>query len=99
MLYQWDTGKKFHILNRDGEYYSDKKEVEKTSDGTARVNGKVVPRGQKYKTTELIPRVYSNISLVLLCDAEENSVEGKPEELAERNFKRGLENGTYVLAD
>lgn len=25
MLYQWDTGKKFHILNRDGEYYSDEK--------------------------------------------------------------------------
>jgi hypothetical protein len=36
---------------------------------------------------------------VLFCDAEENSVEGKPEELAERNFKRGLENGTYVLVD
>lgn len=99
MLYQWDTGKKFHILNRDGEYYSDEKEVEKTSDGTTRVNGKVIPKGQKYKTTELIPRVYSNISLVLFCDADENSVEGKPEELAERNFKRGLENGTYVLVD
>ena len=64
-----------------------------------RVNGKVIPKGQKYKTTELIPRIYSNISLVLFCDAEENSVEGKPEELAERNFKRGLENGTYVLVD
>lgn len=100
MLYQWDTGKRFYILNRStGEYYGDYKEVEIIADKQLTVNGKIVQKGQKYKKQEFEPRVYTQISLVLFCDAEENCTEGKPDELAKRNFERGIENGTYTLID
>lgn len=99
MLYQWDTGKKFNIVNKDGEFYGDMQTVEKVADKQMTKNGKVLKLGDKYMEEEFVARVYTQVSLVLFCDANENCVEGNAEELAERSFKRGIENGTYILVD
>lgn len=101
MLYQWNTGKKFYILNRDGELYSNivQKEVEKVADRDKLVNGKPIKKGMKYTEMEEIsePKVFENISLTLYCDKEENCVEGNPEELAKNNWNAGLQAGTYII--
>lgn len=103
-LFQWATNKEFYILNRNtGEFYTQDEEqtIEKTADKTLTVNGKVIQKGQKYTTTEIVsvPKKFKQISIVLLCDKEEHSVEGVEEEIAKRNFETGLSNGTYVIVE
>lgn len=103
-LFQWNVGKDFYILNRNtGEYYTQQEEqtVEKVADKAITVNGKVVQKGQKYTITEMVevPKKFNQISIVLLCDKEENSVEGNEDDIAKRNYETGISNGTYVIAE
>lgn len=103
-LFQWNVGKEFYILNRGaGEYYTQQEEqtIEKVADKVITVNGKVVQKGQKYTVTETVevPKKFNQISLVLLCDKEENCVEGNEEDIARRNYETGISNGTYVIVE
>lgn len=103
-LMQWNVGKEFYILNRNtGEFYTEQQEqtVEKIADKAITVNGKVVQKGQKYTITEVVevPKKFNQISIVLLCDKEENCVEGNEEDIAKRNYETGISNGTYVIAE
>lgn len=103
MLYQWDTGKKFYIYSH-GELLTETKsvEVEKIATKTEKINGKIVQKGDKYTDIEEqeVPRVFTKISLTLLCDENGKCVENggeAPDEIAKRNFETGLANGVYEL--
>lgn len=103
-LFQWDTGKKFYILNRaTGEFYSTEteREVEKVAEKQMTVNGKVIAKGMKYITTEVVsePKLFDKISLTLFCNKQEECVEGDEVEIAKRNWQTGVANGIYVIAD
>lgn len=101
-LFSVPMGKKFNIVGADGEIICDEKQIEKVADKDGMVNGKLVKKGSTYMDTDLVPRVYENISLVLFVDKDGNSIEndGEPvEAIAMRNFKAGLEKSTYLLVD
>ena len=103
MLYQWETGKRFHIYSH-GELLTEEKsvEVEKIATKPEKVNGKLIQKGEKYTVVEVqeVPRIFTRISLTLLCDDEGNCKENggeSPEAIAKRNFETGLANGVYEL--
>lgn len=103
MLYQWETGKRFYIYSR-GELLTEEKtvEVEKVATKPEKVNGKLIQKGEKYIAFEQqeVPRIFTKISLTLLCDENGKCVENggeSPEEIAKRNFETGLANGVYEL--
>ena len=103
-LFQWDPGKKFYILNRaTGEFYSTEteREVEKVADKQITVNGKIIAKGMKYTTTEVVsePKLFDKISLTLFCNKQEECVEGDEVEIAKRNWQTGVANDIYVIAD
>lgn len=97
--YRWETGRKFLIYDSNGEVITETKEVEKTAVKDGIIDGKMLRKGQKYKTLEEVPRIFTNISLTLFCDEEGNIKEGdgNPETLAKRNFEAGLASGRYEL--
>lgn len=104
-LFQWDTGKHFHIY-QNGELLTETvtKEVEKIAEKPMSKHGKTIPKGGKYIEYEEVqePRVFTRISLTLLCNSEGESVENNgeaPEAIARRNFETGLANGIYELCD
>lgn len=103
MMYQYPTPKPFNIVNKTGEFYATETEVEteKTADRQMTVNGKLIQKGAKYTTTEVVstPKVFTQVTLILYCDKAGNSAEGNPEEIAVRNWKKGLESGAYILID
>lgn len=106
MLYQWDTGKKFYIYSHEELLTETKQvEVEKIATKTEKINGKIVQKGDKYIDLEEqeVPRVFTKISLTLLCDEKGKCVENggeSPEEIAKRNFETGIANGVYeIIAD
>ena len=103
MLYQWETGKRFYIYSH-GELLTETKqvEVEKIATKTEKHNGKIVQKGEKYMEIEAqeVPRIFTKISLTLLCDEDGKCVENggeSPEEIAKRNFETGIANGVYEL--
>lgn len=103
MLYQWETGKKFHIYSH-GELLTEEKsvEVEKIATKPEKVNGKLIQKGEKYTVMEVqeVPRIFTRVSLTLLCDDDGNCQENggeSPEAIAKRNFETGLANGIYEL--
>lgn len=103
MLYQWETGKRFYIYSH-GELLTETKqvEVEKTATKPEKVNGKLIQKGEKYIAFEQqeVPRIFTKISLTLLCDEDGKCVENggeSPEEIAKRNFETGIANGVYEL--
>lgn len=100
-LFQVETGKHFNIVSAStGEIISDIEVVEKiVTEPTKVINGKAYRKGDKYNEEVLKPRVYSQVSLVLFCDDNGDSVEGNPEEIAKRNFNTGVQNGTYIIVD
>lgn len=105
-LFQWETGKNFYIYGTDGARLSEtqQQEVEKVASKDMTVNGKMVKKGQTYKVIEEVEvdRVFTRISLTLLCDKDGNSVENDgeaPESIAKRNFETGLANGVYELVE
>lgn len=99
-LYQVDAGHKFNIVSAStGEIISDIATVTKTAEKQMVINGKVIKQGEEYTEETLVPKVYTQISLVLFCDNDENCVEGKVEDIAKRNFNTGVQNGTYIIVD
>lgn len=103
MLFQWETGKRFHIYSH-GELLTEERqvEVEKVATKPEKVNGKLVQKGERYTIleTQEVPRVFTRISLTLLCDDNGNCQENggeSPEAIAKRNFETGLANGVYEL--
>lgn len=103
MLYQWETGKRFHIYSH-GELLTEERqvEVEKVATKPEKVNGKLIQKGEKYTVMEVqeVPRIFTRISLTLLCDDDGNCQENggeSPEAIAKRNFETGLANGVYEL--
>lgn len=103
MLYQWETGKRFHIYSH-GELLTEEKqvEVEKIATKPEKVNGKLIQKGEKYTVVETqdVPRIFTRVSLTLLCDDDGNCQENggeSPEAIAKRNFETGLANGIYEL--
>lgn len=103
MLYQWETGKRFHIYSH-GELLTEERqvEVEKIAAKPEKVNGKLIQKGEKYVVMEIqeVPRVFTRVSLTLLCDEDGNCQENggeSPEAIAKRNFETGLANGVYEL--
>ena len=104
-LFQWETGKRFHIY-QNGELLTEQKEVEvvrTVGNKPESHNGRMYKPGETYTTVELqeTPRVFTKISLTLLADDKGNIVEagGSPEDMAKRNFENGLANGIYELCD
>lgn len=103
MLYQWETGKRFYIYSH-GELLTEEKqvEVEKVATKPEKVNGKLIQKGEKYTVieTQNVPRIFTRVSLTLLCDDDGNCQENgseSPEAIAKRNFETGLANGVYEL--
>lgn len=103
MLFQWETGKRFYIYSH-GELLTEEKsvEVEKIATKPEKVNGKLIQRGEKYTVVEIqeVPRIFTRVSLTLLCDEDGNCQENggeSPEAIAKRNFETGLANGVYEL--
>ena len=103
MLYQWETGKRFYIYSH-GELLTETKqvEVEKVAAKTEKHGGKIVQKGEKYTEIEVqeVPRIFTKISLTLLCNEDGKCVENggeSPEEIAKRNFETGIANGVYEL--
>lgn len=103
MLYQWETGKRFYIYSH-GELLTEEKqiEVEKVATKPEKVNGKLIQKGEKYTAIETqdVPRIFTRVSLTLLCDDDGNCQENggeSPEAIAKRNFETGLANGVYEL--
>ena len=98
MLYSWKAPQKFNIVKdiNTGELYTEEKQIEKTADKDAIINGKRIKKGEKYLDTETIAKVFESVNLTLFCDAEENCVEGNCEELAKRAWERGLSNSIYL---
>lgn len=100
-LFSVPIGKKFHIYNSDGELISDEKVITGVRDKAGIANGRPYKAGDTYETTELVPRVYENVSLILFVNKEGKSIENDGEDveaIAARNFASGLAKGTYVLA-
>lgn len=96
-LFRIDMKTRFNIVSsKTGELISDVVTVEKVSDGTAKVAGRLIPKGVKYTDSEVVPRVFTDVSLTLFVDDKGESVEGNPEEIARRNFTNGIQNGTYI---
>lgn len=105
MLYQWETGKRFHIYS-GGVLLTEIKDVEVSHVATEnmKVGDRLVRKGETYTMPEPqeVPRVFTRISLTLLCDEDGNCVENggeSPEAIAKRNFETGLANGVYELCD
>lgn len=105
MLFQWETGKRFHIY-QNGELLTEVKPVavEKVAEKAFSKEGKVIQKGAKYVEYEdqIVPRVFTRISLTLFCDEEGNCRENggeSPEAIARRNFETGIANGVYELCD
>ena len=103
MLYQWETGKRFYIYSH-GELLTETKqvEVEKIAAKPEKHGGKIVQKGEKYMEIEAqeVPRIFTKISLTLLCDEDGKCVENggeAPEDIAKRNFETGIANGVYEL--
>ena len=101
-LFSIPMGKKFNIVGGDGDILCDEKQVEKVADKDGMMDGKFIKKGTVYTDVELVPRVYDSVSLVLFVDKEGNSIENDGEAvdaIALRNFKAGVEKGTYILVD
>ena len=101
-LFQVPMGVRFNIINSDGEYITEEREVQKVAEKDGFVAGKARKKGDVYNVTEDFPKVYENISLVLLVDKAGNSIEndGEPvEAIALRNFESGKSKGTYIVVE
>lgn len=92
----------FIIDSNTGEFISNdvEVEVEKTADKPIKVGEKMIAKGQTYKVTETksVPKVYTEIQLVVLCDNEENCIEGNESELAMYQWSRRI-GDTWIIAD
>ena len=75
-------------------------EVEKIADKPIKIGDKMIPKGQTYKVNETksVPKVYTEIQLVVLCDNEEKCIEGDEKELAIYQWNRRL-GETWIIAD
>ena len=101
-LFQVPTGVRFNIINSDGEYITEEREVVKIAEKDGFIAGKARKKGDTYNVTEDVPKVYENISLVLFVDKVGNSIEndGEPvEAIALRNFELGKSKGTYIVVE
>lgn len=105
MLFQWETGKRFYIYSH-GVLLTEEKavEVEKVASKPEKINGKLIQKGEKYTVLESqeVPRIFTRVSLTLLCDDNGNCVENggeSPEAIAKRNFETGLASGVYELVN
>ena len=101
-LFQVPMGVRFNIINSDGEYITEEREVQKIAEKDSFVAGKARKKGDVYSITEDVPKVYESISLVLFVDKAGNSIEndGEPvEAIALRNFESGKSKGTYIVVD
>ena len=95
-------GVRFNIINSDGEYITEEREVQKIAEKDGFIAGKARKKGDIYNITEDVPKVYENISLVLFVDKAGNSIEndGEPvEAIALRNFESGKSKGTYIVVE
>lgn len=92
----------FIIDSSTGEFISNdvEVEVEKTADKPIKIGDKMIAKGQTYKVTEMksVPKVYTEIQLVVLCDNEENCIEGNESELAMYQWSRRI-GDTWIVAD
>lgn len=95
--------KPYYIIDSNtGEFISNEVEVEveKTADKPTKVGDKMVAKGQTYKVTEIksVPKVYTEIQLVVLCDNDENCIEGNESDLAMYQWQRRI-GETWIVAD
>ena len=95
--------KPYYIIdNNTGEFISNtiEVEIEKTADKPTKVGDKIIAKGQTYKVTETksVPKVYTEIQLVVLCDSEEKCIEGVEEDLAMYQWSRRI-GETWIIAD
>ena len=79
----------YNIIDANtGEFLSEAIEVEKVADKPTKVGNAIIKAGETYKVTEMQPKVYKEIQLVVLCDNEENCIEGDEKELAMYQWQR-----------
>lgn len=95
--------KPYYIIDSStGEFISNdiEIEVEKTADKPIKLGDRMIAKGQMYRVTETksVPKVYTEIQLVVLCDSEENCIEGNEQELANYQWNRRI-GDTWVIAD
>ena len=95
--------KPYYIIdNNTGEFISNDidVEIEKVADKPIKVGDKMIAKGQIYKVTETksVPKVYTEIQLVVLCDNEEKCIEGDEKELANYQWSRRV-GDTWIVAD
>lgn len=95
--------KPYYIIDSNtGEFISNEVEVEieKIADKPTKVGDKMIAKGQTYKVTETksVPKVYTEIQLVVLCDSEEQCIEGNEHELAMYQWSRRV-GETWIVAD
>lgn len=92
----------FIIDTNTGEFISNdiEVEVEKIADKPMKIGDKMISKGQTYKATEIksVPKVYTEIQLVVLCDTEENCIEGNENELAMYQWSRRI-GDSWIIAD
>ena len=104
-LFQWETGKKFYIKDRDGNYLTEVVQEPVTMKATSStiINGKAYKAGDTYTVLQDVekPKVFTRISLTLLCDPDGNIQEGggNAEAIARRNWETGLSTGTYEIVE
>lgn len=95
--------KPYYIIDSNtGEFLSNdvEVEVERVADKPIKVGERMVAKGQTYKVTETksVPKVYTEIQLVVLCDSEEKCIEGDESELAIYQWSRRV-GETWIIAD
>lgn len=95
--------KPYYIIDSGtGEFISNdiEVEIEKTADKPIKIGDKMIAKGQTYKVTETksVPKVYTEIQLVVLCDNEEKCIEGDEKELANYQWSRRI-GDTWIIAD
>lgn len=95
--------KPYYIIDSNtGEFISNtiEVEIEKAADKPTKVGDKMVAKGQTYKVTETksVPKVYTEIQLVVLCNANEECIEGVEEDLAMYQWSKRI-GETWIIAD
>ena len=102
-LIRVSSPKPYYIIDSNtGEFISNEVEVEveKVADKPIKVGDRMIAKGQTYKVSEtkFVPKVYTEIQLVVLCDNEEKCIEGDEKELAIYQWSRRV-GETWIIAD
>lgn len=82
-----------------GDFISEEKVEQRVADKAMRVGTRMLKAGDTYEETVSVPKVYKEIVHVVLCDENENCIEGNEEELLRYQWNRRLNETWFPVAD